>query len=169
MHTNVAVTARALLAFTIGLGAITIDAPAVEAHATAGVPHHVASNVQCFTGTQGRTVRAFAASTMRSVTGAIEAVQWSSDLWYWTGSVWAPYDDSAGWLDAAANGNGLLGSNGVIWYGIGARQQNSWRYAGLPAGSYAIKQFYRWTYNGLQHPEWSGVYNNTAATYCALQ
>jgi hypothetical protein len=161
-------TSSGLLALAMGGAAVATVAPG-QALAATVAPYHVASNVQCFNGAQGRTVVAFAPSTMRSVTGSIEVVQWSSDLYRWTGTAWALYDSRAGWLNAAANGNGLLSSNGAIWNNASTgRQQNSWTYAYLPAGHYAIRQFFYWNYNGTQAAEWSGTYNNTSSGYCTM-
>jgi hypothetical protein len=103
----------------------------------------------------GRQVRAYP-PTMTSITGYTETVYWSPDLYRWNGSSWALYDNSKPWFNASAdlNGTHYQWTRGSTWFWPNGNPVNYAAYNNLPAGSYAVKDYYMWS-NGWQSSAWS--------------
>jgi hypothetical protein len=104
----------------------------------------------------GRQVNAYPPQ-MTSVSGGLEKVYWSPDLYRWNGAAWVLYDSSKPWYWAVANGNGVVNQQylqGGTWF-----QPNNFAiiyatYNYLPAGSYAVVDHYQWS-NGATRDVWS--------------
>lgn len=142
---------------------------AVSAHSQTGIPYHVPGGMSCFVDSLNRrVVRALPPLDMRSITGAIENVRWSPDLFRWDGTAWVKYDPRAPWFLGAANSGGLLPQNGTLWWD-GVYSLRNWDYSSLPRGSYAVKEYYGWDANGTgtDHTGWS-VWNGYGVRFCTF-
>jgi hypothetical protein len=157
----------------IAAAAIAVITTFGAAHITdaASVPYHVPGATQCF----GSTVRAFAPTKLVSASGGSvrKNVRWSPDLWRWDSASqsWYVFNNAAGWLNGVANGSGLLPYESITyqtWINNSGGLQNQWNYNNLPHGYYAVREFYRWTDEGLAANDYSQSYNGAAASYCQL-
>jgi hypothetical protein len=95
---------------------------------------------------------------MTSVSGGLEKVEWSPDLYRRNDATgaWYLYDGTRPWYYAFANSNGpvyLQYSNKTWSWPNGARVDTA-AYNYLPAGTYAVVDHYRWS-NGATVDVWS--------------
>jgi hypothetical protein len=114
----------------------------------------------------GRQVRAYP-PTMTSISGYTETVYWSPDLYRWNGSSWVLYDGSMPWLNASADANGTHYQSGRYgtWFWPNGNPINFAAYNYLPAGSYAVKEYFMWS-NGSQTSAWSYYWGG--GSYCTF-
>jgi hypothetical protein len=157
----------AVAALVVLTTAASLSSP--SASRAASFPYHQAGNTQCTNSTSGRIVRTFAPTQMMSVSGAIENVRWSSDLYRYNGSAWVLWNGNAPWLYGAANQSGLINMDnlsGLKWLNGANGFQNSFSYGNLPAGSYAIREYYWWSDAGVSTNEYSNLYNGITTSYC---
>ncbi len=163
-------TAFAVVALAAALLAATLAPQPAEAHGT-GIPYHQSGGASCWYGSNGYlNVQSKVPAQMRSWYGGMENVRWSPDLYRWNGTSWQLYDQSKPWMQAAANGNGLVRQqDGTYWTnlqtGFPYLQGNGPVFSNLPRGSYAVKEYYYWLSSGHKHTQWS-TFNNTSSTSC---
>jgi hypothetical protein len=105
----------------------------------------------------GRQVNAYPPQ-MTSVSGALEMVYWSPDLYRWNGTTWAPYDTSKPWYYAAATSNGVVTQQLRFgaWFQPNDTPLNFAIFRPLHSGYYAVVDYYRWS-NGASTSAWSYV------------
>jgi hypothetical protein len=137
----------------------------------ASMPYHEPGLTQCF----GSTVRAFAPMKLVSASGGSVAknVSWSPDLYRWNSAsqTWNLVNSTAGWLNGAANGSGLLALESITyqkWINASGGLQNQWNYNNLAHGYYAVRDYYRWSDEGVKGNDWGQVYNGAATGYCQI-
>ena len=105
---------------------------------------------------------------MTSLSGRLETVQWSPDLYRWNGSAWYLYDGSRPWYYAVSNATGTM-YNGLLygtWFSPQNRVLLQAVYDNLPAGHYAVKDYFRWQ-NGAVRSVWS-YYRTSGVSYCTF-
>jgi hypothetical protein len=103
----------------------------------------------------GRQVNAYPPQ-MTSVNGGLEYVYWSPDLYQWNGAAWILVNDTRPWYWAVANSNGVVDQplQGGRWFWPNGARVDTATYNYLPAGSYAVLDYYRWS-NGATRAVWS--------------
>jgi hypothetical protein len=93
---------------------------------------------------------------MTSISGGLEKVEWSPDLYRWNGTAWALYNNSKPWYYAGATSNGTVYQQYRFgtWFQPNETPLNIAIFGNLPAGYYAVKDYYRWS-NGATSSAWS--------------
>jgi hypothetical protein len=107
---------------------------------------------------------------MTSVSGGLETVWWSPDLYRWNGTTWAPYDTSKPWYWAVANGNGVVNQQytlGGTWFQPNNFSLISATFNNLPAGYYRVLDYYAWS-NGARASAWSPFLGSGGGYHCAF-
>jgi hypothetical protein len=153
---------KALLAFALATGVVLVET------GTAGAvdpPGPVACN------SGARTVTAYPNNLLTSWYGGRETVYFSPDLYKWNGSSWAIYDPTAPWLQAVANGNGVLPWHlGGTYYWVDSRTNQileHWTFSVAP-GSYKVVDYYNWASTGQTLGVLATMYNRSPASYCTI-
>ena len=152
----------------------------------ASFPAHAPGSVSCDSGTATITAYPPARSAVTSGTTAHgymysfyappgrERVLWSSSLSVWNGSQWVLYDNSAPWLYAFANQNGLQS-----WYFNGSYVWSTSRNDGIAIDRHDYRNLYRGYYRVWNYFSWSSIpgtdsllaakYNGVVgASYCFI-
>ena len=129
-----------------------------------GLPYHASRLASCWVG----SIQSRPPSDMRSWSGGMENVHWTSDQYRQNRyGNWYVYDGSKPRLHAAANSYGLRSiTAGSIWLAptnFGA--DNGLWYQNLPSGNYAVLQTYYWDYSGKSHTEWQSI-NSSGNSTC---
>ena len=102
---------------------------------------------------------------MTTVSGQLDNVYWSPDLWRWNGNAWAPYDTSKPWAQAAADRNGTIYSpaGGVTWFRPPTITVRAFIFANLTPGYYLVVDYYQWE-NGARRSAY--VPYSQGGSYC---
>jgi len=118
----------------------------------------------------GRVVTAVAPRSMTSWYGGTENVRWQPVLYRYTTSGWVVWQNKPGSLGIATS-NGLINNAfGQRWISAASTSYSAtyWDFANLPAGSYAIREYYGWdaSPNGASYDlnGW-GLYNGNSYCY----
>lgn len=124
-----------------------------------------AGTFSCPVTSWGRQVNVYPPQ-MTSISGGLEYVYWSPDLYRWNGSTWALYDNSQPWYYAFANGNGTVYQQLLYstWFKTSSNAAIvSVNFGPLYPGSYAVFNTYRWS-NGASAGTWSNF--SGGGSYC---
>jgi hypothetical protein len=148
----------AVVALALGCTVVVLSsAQPAQAAAT-----YQSNGFECLVGSAGRQVNAYPPK-MTSVSGGLEKVEWSPDLYRWNGTSWYLYDSSKPWYYAFATGNGLVYQQlrYGTWFQPNETPLNFAIFRPLHSGYYAVVDHYRWS-NGATTSAWSYVrYTNS--------
>jgi hypothetical protein len=126
-----------------------------------------AGSFNCLIGSWGRQVNVYPPQ-MTSISGGLEAVYWSPDLYRWNGSNWVLYDGSKPWFYAFANSNGTVYQSLLYstWFTKGSNAAIiSVNFGPLHPGYYRVFNYYSWS-NGASASSWSNT--SGGGSYCGF-
>ena len=134
--------ARLVATAAVVVTALAANAPTVAA---AGATYR-SGGFHCQWENGQRVVTAVAPRSMTSWYGGTENVRWQPVLYRYTASGWVVWQTKAGSL-GVANASGLLTMmGGTEWVSAASTAYSAtyWDFTNLPAGSYAMRDYYGW-------------------------
>jgi hypothetical protein len=159
----------AVVALALGCTVLVLSSAQPAQAATLGGAW--SNGFSCVVGSGGRQVNAYPPQ-MTSVSGGLERVEWSPDLYRWNGTAWVLYDGTKPWYYAYATGNGTVYQQLLYgtWFAPNGTALIFASYGYLPAGYYMVAEYYRW-YRGTTvvktASSWSYV-RGTSSSSCVF-
>jgi len=155
----------AVMALALGCSVLVLSSAQPAQAATLGTAW--TKGFSCTLAPGWRQVNAFPPQ-MTSISGAVEYVYWSPDLYRWNGTSWYLYDGSKPWYWAWANSNGVVyrPDQPGTWFAPNNIGIQYAPYNNLPAGSYKVVDYYRWS-NGATSSAWS-YFRGDGGPYCTF-
>ena len=154
----------------VALGAVAVISAPASAHGsgTTWPRHEPAGGFRCLS---GGVITAYLPNQMGAwYSGIYDNVKFSVDLFKYTSNGWVNINSSKPWYNGVAtNGwNGYLLRSGTPqsykWFSgsFGYGPVTNFTFYGLTRGSYAVKQYSKWTSSGQVHEEWASLDGNPA-------